>query len=349
MNIRLATSEDQNHWNAFIHTFPGVPPFCRYEWKFIIEGSYRVDTAFYIAEDDKQNIVGLLPLYFTYSLRKTPQMFCLRYGLLGTTNEVRTRLLHYAYEIAKQKKCAAVTVPAGFELFTDEKPVEKKFTLMMPLMENADATWESMRDKTRNMIRKGERAGLSIDIGTHNVEAFHTIYASYMKNIGVFFHSLRFFRNILIHLKDDVELICAKMGDEVVGGTILLYGKDIAGYPYQAVKVEHRNNAPIQFMNWEMIKRCHVRGSKFLDMGESSQGSPVYQSKLNFGANPYEIFYYTNQTKPKDQSNSADNNTEESSPKKLTPLSVINTIHEKSPLWLAKYISPWLRQTERII
>lgn len=348
-NIKLATDHDQSRWNSYIGTFNDVPPFCRYEWKFILEESYRVVTAFYIAEDTNQNIVGLVPLYFTYSLRKIPQLYCLRYGLLATTNEIRAKLLEFAYDLAKEKNCASVTVPAGFDAFYKGKTPEKKYTLLMPLLENVDATWESMRDKTRNMIRKGERAGLVIETGIHNAEAFHSIYASYMKNIGVFFHSQRFFHNILKHLNNDAELICAKLGDVVVGGTIQLYGNDIAGYPYQAVTVEHRNMAPIQFMNWEMIKRCHERNCKFLDMGESSEGGPVYQSKVNFGAKPYEIFYYTNKKKPDTQTQTDDENSETTPSKKITPLRVINTIHEKSPLWLAKYISPWLRQTERII
>lgn len=349
LNIRPAVDEDRNQWNEFVYSFPDVPPFCQYEWKGILEQSYRVDSDFYVAEDSNRNIVGLLPLYYTYSLRNTPQLFCLRYGLLGTSKEVRSQLLEYTYEIAQQKKCASVTIPVGFDSFYENKPAEKKYTLMMPLMENVDATWESMRDKTRNMIRKGERGGLTIETGSQNVEDFHSIYASYMKNIGVFFHSLRFFRNILTHLNDRAELICAKLGGEVVGGTILLYGKDIAGYPYQAVTVEHRNMAPIQFMNWEMIKRCHERNVKYLDMGESSEDSPVYQSKINFGAKPYEIFYYSNKKLKPESSQSTDDSEVQSQPKKLSPLHVINTIHEKSPLWLAKYISPWLRQTERII
>jgi hypothetical protein len=45
-------------------------------------------------------------------------------------------------------------------------------------------------------------------------------------------------------------------------------------------------------LNWAAMKRCAERGVGILDMGESRKGSPVFQSKANFGGTPRDVFYY---------------------------------------------------------
>lgn len=344
-------AQDQSKWDQYLTGFPLMFPYNYYSWRTVLEESYGIQSHYYLVENEQKQLCGVLPFYIAKTVKGKPQLYGMRYGLIGNDNQVRMAQLRFIQDYVQENRVIHYTVPAGLEAVNDSALSQVKHTLMIPLRENQEETWNSLRDKTRNMIRKGEKAGLSIEAGSHNTGEFYMIYAAYMKSLGVFFHSQKFFDSVLKHLQHNAELICAKLGNEVIGGTLLLYGTNVACYPYQAVKVEHRNLAPVQFMNWDMMKRCHARGMQWLDMGESKVDSPVYQSKINFGANPYELHYYTSDCTSinGDASAEPEQDVENSAKSPLSPLSIINWVHQHSPLWFTKRFSPWMRKTGRII
>ena len=259
----------------------------------------------------------------------------------------------------RERGMVSALVPAGFTPIGVPYDAAIKKTLLLALAGTEEETWESFRDKTRNMIRKGERAGLEIETGWQNVDAFYDIYASYMQAIGVFFHSRNFFVQMGAHLGECAELISAKKDGVVVAAMVILYGGRIASYPFQSASVEHRNLAPNQFLIWDAIKRCIARGIVTLDMGESRVGSSVYKFKTNFGGVPHDLYYYSNQ--PAAESGPAGvkavepvGETEggQSGPpprSALSPVAILDAVLRKSPFWLSKHIAPRIKNTGRII
>ena len=75
-------------------------------------------------------------------------------------------------------------------------------------------------------------------------------------------------------------------------GIYVFFGSSRAVYPFQATRADCQHLAATQFLIWEASKRAIARGVSWLDMGESRAGSPVYQSKVNFGGVPEAIYYY---------------------------------------------------------
>ncbi len=358
IKIREATEDDSQPWDSFLHQFPHVPPYGCFAWKNILEDSYRVQTHFFMAEDDEGNLCGILPAYVTKTIKGNIDLYGLRYGFLYNQPTVKHALLSHLSVFCRERIIRSITIPIGVESSPEVDMTVKK-TVVLPLAETEEATWKSLRDKTRNMIRKGERLNLRMEQGFANLDAFYSIYTTRMKQIGVWFHAQNFFVQIAEHLKNQVDLLCVKKDGQVIAGMVILYGRNIASYPYQATLSEYRDHAPTQFLNWAAVKQCLARNILFLDMGESTEGSPVYQSKVNFGGIPKDIYYYDHPlateegTREKSvipvKSNLCNGDGDLIFRKWLRPAKVLENVLRYSPLWLCQHISPRLIKTRRII
>ena len=359
MIIRTATDEDRRAWDAFAAKSEATPPYYIYAWKRILESSYRLRTHFFMAVADDGTIRGIFPTYITKTFRGKKNLFGLRYGLLADDEETRVTLYEHAMSFCAEQGVRSALIPAGFQSLEAPYTETIKKTLLLDLAGTEEQTWDSFRDKTRNMIRKAERGGLEIETGWHNVGAFYDIYASYMQAIGVFFHSRSFFVQMGERLGERVELISAKKDGAVIAAMVLLYGGQVASYPFQSAKMEYRKFAPNQFLIWEAIKRCIARGITRLDMGESKVGSSVYKFKTNFGGVPHDLHYYSD--KPRvdaplqaaDDENSLseteDVNSAQPAQSLLAPAVILDRVLRQSPFWLSKHLAPRIKNTGRII
>ena len=164
--------------------------------------------------------------------------------------------------------------------------------MCMDVKETEEAQWDNLRGKTRNMIRKSHTSGLVAVRGFDNLDEFYDIYLSTMLEKKILPISKKMFGLMEKSLGPNVELITAHKNGIVVGGIIVLFGSDIATYPWQACLPEFREFAPNQFLIWEALKSCRERGIYRLDMGESTVGGSVYSFKKNFGGVPQEIYYH---------------------------------------------------------
>jgi serine/alanine adding enzyme len=170
--------------------------------------------------------------------------------------------------------------------------MRRQKTVVLRLSVDEERTWRSMRDKSRNMVRKAQRAGLSVTAEPDALSEFHALYADALLRRGVPAHRLSFLRAAVAGLGEKAELLTAQQSGRMVAGMLLVYGQDSAAYPIQAVTDDFRNSGAVQLLNWEAMRRCIRRGLAVLDMGESREGGSVYASKVNFGGQPSEVFYY---------------------------------------------------------
>lgn len=289
MNIRLATDVDRNRWNAYADS-SDTPPLARYEWRNILEKTYSVATYFFIAQDEQGVVKGICPTYVSKLWGGKSMLYSLRFGLLADDETIRAVLLSHIQQFCYENQIASYLVTSGYVDSISNARIKK--TIIMKIADEEEELWNSLRNKTRNMIRKAQHAGIHIKRGFENLEEFYRVYVQRMLEKGVPIHRLDFFTNIVKALPDNAELLCAMHERRLVGGLLLLIGKKTSIYPYQASLREGEQLASNQLLIWEAMRYCRERGIAALDMGESTEGSTVYQSKINFGGKPKEVYYY---------------------------------------------------------
>jgi len=171
-------------------------------------------------------------------------------------------------------------------------PGRVKRTVQLEIKPDVESMWQALRGKSRNMIRRAERAGVSVISGDNQVETLYCHYRENMTRLGVTIHSERFFRSVVRAFGPDCEILVAVRDGSPIGSMLLLFAKEAACFPIQNANADARTYAPIQLLNWEAMQRCAARGISQLDMGESREDSPVYKSKVNFGGTPRDLSYY---------------------------------------------------------
>jgi hypothetical protein len=340
--VRDAVDGDAARWNAFLDRQPSARPLAYYEWRGILRAAYGLDTHFFIAERDGE-IAGILPVYVSRSLRGKRRLFSLRFGLNAENGSAAKALLDAALRRARERGAVSWLIGSALP-FADALPAPvRRKTVMLPFNGDDDANWRNLRDKSRNMIRKAEKAGLRVEHGAELVDTLYDLYATTMARKALPFHARRYFRALVRGLGPRIDLIGARREGRIVAAMAMLCGTRIACYPYQAASEEGRDTGAIQLLNWAAMRHARARGAAALDMGESAEDSPVFRSKVNFGGIADDIYYWNE--------SSGRAATDAAAPKAETrprPAFAARLLHG-APMGVRKLLGPALHRRGRVV
>jgi GNAT acetyltransferase-like protein len=289
--VREAGDEDAARWNEFLETAPDASPLALYEWRHVLRETYGIPTRFLIAERNGK-IAGLLAAYQTAALSGERTLYSCRGGLIAA-DAAAARAIEQAVarELAEHQLTSAL-ITSGWQTAPGLSDPVVRQTVHLAIGRDEDGIWRGLRDKTRNMIRRAEKEGVEVSAGNDQIEIVADQYQGNMLRLGVPIHSRRFFRSVVERLGQRSSVLIARHRGKAIASMLLHFTDKVACYPHQNADLSLRNLAPIQKLNWEAMKLCAQRGVKILDMGESRDGSPVFQSKVNFGGTPRDVFYY---------------------------------------------------------
>ncbi len=174
---------------------------------------------------------------------------------------------------------------------------EHKLTLELALPASADELWTSLKAKVRNLVRKGEKAGLhyrqlgasgsdvsGLDVA--GLDAFYAVYARNLRDLGTPCYPREFFAALLRHYPDAVGLHFAsfeEQGAPIAVGLTFMDGRR-QQIPFAASLSEHRRHSPNMFLYWKMVEDAIDRGASDFDFGRSSRDSGTHRFKRQWGA-----------------------------------------------------------------
>lgn len=347
VSIRTASDADASRWDAFLEQHENVPPLGRYVWRGMLERLYRANTRFFLAIDDRDEIVGVLPAYITRSPKGRKRLYTLHRGFIATTPAAQNALLRTLDDVNREEGLTSLQFSAPEPVALWRHPPTVKISLILQVASTYEETWSNLRAKTRNMIRKARKYDLVAERGHHNLKTFHDIYARHMLTLGVPIYGYSLFHEIAEQLPTESELIVARQGEEIVSGLLIIFGKNTGIYPFQATKAEHRNLAATQFLIWEAAKCAVERNVSRIDMGESRLNSPVYRSKINFGGVPEEIFYYD--SPPPQLAPALGESMTGCTITRPATAGFQNYLMKRSPMWIRRQYGLWRRKHNRLL
>ena len=248
--VRLASSTDLESWNDFLFDQEGVPPYSDFRWKEVLETVYGVKPRFLIASGPSGSVEGILPVYINKSLRGRRRLYSLNRGLVASSVEAESALVDWIRQHWQELELSEAVISSRRKPQPEYGSCNSKSAIVLPLDTNPEETWKRLRAKTRNMIRRAEKTGLIAESGFANLRDFYKIYSDRMLSLGVPIYGFDLFQNIAKSFPDDSELIVARLGDEIISGIFLIYGKQTAAYPFQATKSRHLGTAATQFLIW---------------------------------------------------------------------------------------------------
>ena len=289
ISIRVASDNDRSIWDSFLNSHGGGWPLADFRWSTILRESLGAQPVFLIAHDDADVIHGILPLYAAHQSGGA-RLYSLNRGLIARTPATTALLVDEAVELAKQLNVRSIDLSLSTRPDRADLVAREKAAIQLPLAENVEDAWAALRAKTRNMIRRADRVGITTESGNHNLAAFYQVYCRRMLELHVPIYGFTLIERALRTFSDRAELTVAKLNGAVVAGILAFFGSISAVYPLQATLTAHMDTAATQKLIWEVATQAIRRGIQTLDMGESRVGSPVYMSKVNFGGYPVPVF-----------------------------------------------------------
>jgi hypothetical protein len=143
---------------------------------------------------------------------------------------------------------------------------------------------QAFSDKTRNMCRKGERAGVLVaeESTADGIAEYHRLYSRSAAGWG--YDAPPYPRRLLEALVGaGGELWIARLDGVPVAGAVLLEGSDDLLYWSGAMDREYRRAAPTNTLLRVAIESACRRGIRYFDFGASAGLSGVESFKRSFG------------------------------------------------------------------
>ncbi len=291
------TQEEKNLWEAYVKAKDSCLGYALPAWFTIFEQAFGHKTHALVAQNEAQNIVGILPIcqvkskIFGTNLCSLP--FVNYGGLLSDTAEANTALLHAAQKLRKELKTESIELrhmhPCGLDL---PAKADHKVSMILDLPENADILWKGFKDKVRNQVRKAEKNGLNVTRGgVELLDDFYAVFCVNMRDLGTPVYAKSFFATVLEHLGKNVELLCVyREGICIASGLLYRYGNTMQ-MPWASSLLAHRSFCPNHSLYWEAMRISCEEGFAHFDFGRSTPQSGPWSFKKQWGVREVPLYW----------------------------------------------------------
>jgi lipid II:glycine glycyltransferase (peptidoglycan interpeptide bridge formation enzyme) len=215
------------------------------------------------------------------------QTFVIRYdlpwGVTTTLEEDRSEGIHAPEPLIKPLRKAV----------TD---VQVPDTVILDLRQDEESLLAGMKKKTRYNIRLAEKKDLTIKAeGEEAYKAWYAVYEETAKRDKIAIHPYSYYLQVIRAAQDyseqvKISLINAYLGEDYLGGILILVCGKKATYLYGASSNQHRNLMSNYLLQWEAIRWAKKEGAESYDFfgippseeeGHAMEG--LYRFKTGFG------------------------------------------------------------------
>jgi len=293
ISVRLATVEDASAWDAFVLSQSDTPAFARFGLAESLKKSCGAMPRLSIAYCKRtKEVVGILAAYVIRDMRGGKCLFGPGYGLIADNESVAEALLSDLTAWCRKENILKALINAGYRSYSLGVRHIRRETIVFDIDSDGEKCWRSLRDKTRNSVRKGQKSNLVCRTGDDLVTDFYQPYSDRLCVKGIPFLPQSFFAHMALLYGVDCRFLVAYLEEKPVGGMCVITGSDVALYIAGGVRSGFEKFNTAHFLMWEAIELCRSLNITRLDMGESQAGSGVYRFKTLFGGAPKTLHYY---------------------------------------------------------
>jgi FemAB-related protein (PEP-CTERM system-associated) len=285
--IEELCKSDETAWDAYVDTHPRANCYHLRAWKTAAETAYGFEAPFLLARDRAGGrVCGALPLFAAQGGYLTTGLFGAYGPVLADDHGAARALIEAAVERAKARRARFFVVKAlgeeppgaGFE------PLDRWVIARLPLAAQAETVWRGFRDKIRNAIRKGQRSGLEVQVGSRYLDGFYDVLAENMHRKGAPIYGRPLFQELVRALGDRAEIVTLEHRGRTVSGALVIRFGGVVTVPFASSRPSTFHLNPNNLLYWEIISRSCGAGMSTLDFGRSLRESTALSFKLGWGA-----------------------------------------------------------------
>ncbi len=312
MDIKIATDNDKQIWDEAVFNSRLGTIFHSWDWLKLIEHHAKYsfmgikrDAKFYpIMVFDKQELVGILPVYYykfpTFNFVCSPPPYVTTETLyLGPVTITPKGIRSHRQQ---EKEHQFITVVNQFlrndlqtdsivlktaPVFYDPRPfswdgykITPHFTNIVDLNKNENDIWNGFGTNLRREINKAKKIGINIDRG--GKEEYGAVLNIRDKRHKLFSNN-EFYKNIFKDFyPNNLNIFFAKKEEELLTGAIILLFKNRLYAWVGAPRCEYKGTVPNDLLIWEIIKYGIKNNYKELEIMEADDKKlDPFKSKFN--------------------------------------------------------------------
>jgi serine/alanine adding enzyme len=262
-------------------------------WLCVLRDGLRHEPYCVEAAGDGQ-IAGILPLAFVRSRLFGRFLVSLPYlntgGVIARDEETARSLVDRAVELADSLDVKHLELRHEVELSHPAltEKLTSKVHMRLPLPDSVEALWKGFKSKLRSQVRSGMKHDFTVSWGgAELVPEFYEVFSRNMRDLGTPVFSRRLFASILEHFCDQAELCVVRAGTRAIAAALLTHGDGVTEVPSASCLQEFRSTNVNMLMYERLLARAIERGRRTFDFGRSSEDSPTYRFKQQWGAQPH--------------------------------------------------------------
>jgi len=201
---------------------------------------------------------------------------------------------------------------ALFNSYPDGAEVCGFGTYLLNLEEEISSLLSSLHGKHRNVIRKAERDGLTVEFGREYCNDFYKIYKDTMVRQARPYLPMSYFKGLEALSDEQLIFGIVKHNDLIQGGVVIVYAEGQAGYYLHGGSSQYHHTGALNLLHWEVIKTLKDRnvlkynfvGARLAPIkGSKQEGMQRFKSrfggnlesgflwKINLDVNRVKLFY----------------------------------------------------------
>ncbi len=290
-------SGDGRQWDQFIQQHTEAKIYHLYRWKSVVQEAFG-HQSLYLAAYRGEELVGVLPLIFFNSSLFGKFLVSVPFfnygGELVADSEVRQAFYQHLQPFVQEKGYQFVEFRHDRPIDTDLPVKQHKVTFILPLPENTETLWKSLKAKVRSQVRRPLKEYMSAQVGgIELLDDYYHVFARNMRDLGTPVYARKFFATILNHFPKEARLVVVYSREQIpVAAAFLLGFRDTMEIPWASSLREYNRFSPNMLLYWKCFETAIGNGFRYFDFGRCTPGSGTYRFKKQWGGTEKPLYWY---------------------------------------------------------
>jgi FemAB-related protein (PEP-CTERM system-associated) len=335
LQIHALTPEMEAQWNDFVQGHPKATFFHQIGWKKVMQETYGYRPFYFYAERNGQ-ITGIAPIFLISNWMTGRCLISLPFavygGICANDPEGDVALMAHVERVAELERVQYLEIRNRNGAILPGYQANSRYaTFTLPLVSDTESLYKSLPKDIRYMIRKGEKAGLTVKRGAEQLDTFYHLMTVNLRRLGTPAFPRALFQNLIREYPSQTDITIVYSAGKPVSGGMSFFFRDWMQPYYIGSLDEAKGLAANNFLWWELMKHGAQKGCATFDFGRSKRDSGNFAFKKKWNPQIDTLSYQVRLVRRKEMPNFSPTNAK---------FQMATNAWKKMPLKLTRVLGP---------
>lgn len=337
LQIHPLTSQMEAKWDDFVYAHPRATFFHQIGWKRVMESTYGY-RPFYFYSERNGEITGIAPAFLISNWMTGRCLISLPFAVYGgvcaADAETEAALVAHLENVADSEQVQYLEIRNRNGAILPRYQANPRYaTFTLPLVSDTESLYKSLPKDIRYMIRKGEKAGLTVKRGADLLDTFYRLMTINLRRLGTPAFPRNLFNNLLQEYPSQTDITVVYSADKPVSAGLSFFFRDWMQPYYIGSLDEAKGLAANNFLWWELMKLGAQKGCSTFDFGRSKKDSGNFDFKKKWNPKIDTLSYQVRLVRRKEMPNFSPTNSK---------FQMATNAWKKMPLGLTRALGPYV-------